>query len=72
MGYLAENGANRTLMKNDPKAWDQLMRRAIMYGTVMASFTIQDFSIGRLKTLTREEVMLRKEHLLKMTSIGAF
>jgi len=38
----------------------------------MASFTIQDFSIGRLKTLTREEVMLRKEHLLKMTSIGAF
>jgi hypothetical protein len=60
------------MMKNDPKTWDQLMRSAIIYGTVMASFTIQDFSIDRLKTLTREEVMSRKERLMKMMSIGAF
>jgi sugar/nucleoside kinase (ribokinase family) len=72
VGYLAESGASRDLMKNDPKAWDQLMRRAIVYGTVMASFTIQDFSIKRLQTLTREEVMHRKEKFMKMTSVGAF
>jgi sugar/nucleoside kinase (ribokinase family) len=72
MGYLAESGANRKMIKDDPKAWDQLMRRAIVYGTVMASFTIQDFSIARLKTLTREEVMLRKEQFVKMMSIGTF
>jgi sugar/nucleoside kinase (ribokinase family) len=69
VGYLAENGGSRAMMKNDPKAWDQLMRLAIIYGTVMASFTIQDFSIGRLKKLTREEVMHRKEHFVKMLSV---
>ncbi len=70
VGYLAENGANRDLMKTDPSAWDQLLRRAVIYGTVMASFTIQDFSIGRLKTLSRDELMLRREKLMKMMSIG--
>jgi sugar/nucleoside kinase (ribokinase family) len=72
VGYLAENGASRELIKKDPKAWDQLMRRAIIYGTVMASFTIQDFSINSLKKLTREDVMLRKERFVKMMSIGSF
>lgn len=72
VGYLSENGGSRDMMKNDAKTWDQLMRRAIIYGTVMASFTIQDFSIDRLKTLTRDEVMSRKERLMKMMSIGAF
>jgi sugar/nucleoside kinase (ribokinase family) len=70
VGYLAENGASRSMIKNDPAAWDQLIRRAIVYGTVMASFTIQDFSIGRLKTLTKEELMHRKEKLMKMMSVG--
>lgn len=72
VGYLAESGAGRKMIKEDPKAWDQLVRRAVVYGTVMASFTIQDFSIGRLKTLTREELMHRKERFLKMLSIGQF
>jgi sugar/nucleoside kinase (ribokinase family) len=70
VGYLAQNGASREMMKKEPIAWDQLVRRAIIYGTVMASFTIQDFSIGRLKTLTKEELMLRKERLLKMMSFS--
>ena len=70
VGFLAENGANRDMMKNNPTGWDQLLRRAIVHGTVMASFTIQDFSIGRLKTLTKEELIVRKEKLLKMMSLG--
>jgi sugar/nucleoside kinase (ribokinase family) len=70
VGYLTANGASRAMMKKDPSAWDQLIRRAIIFGTVMASFTIQDFSIGRLKTLTKEELMLRKERFIKMMSFS--
>ena len=71
IGFLTANGANRAMMKDDPHAWDQLLRRAVVYGTVMASFTIQDFSVKRLMTLTLEEVMHRKEKLMKMMSVGA-
>ncbi len=71
VGYLAENGGSRTMIRDNPSAWDQLLRRAIIYGTVMASFTIQDFSINRLKTLTKEELMHRKEKFMKMISLGA-
>lgn len=71
IGFLAENGATRSMMKQEPKAWDHLLRRAIVYGTVMASFTIEEFSIGRLKTLKRDEVMRRKEKLLRMMSLGS-
>jgi sugar/nucleoside kinase (ribokinase family) len=70
VGYLAENGAKRDMMKQDPNGWDQLLRRAVVYGTVMASFTIQDFSIGRLKTLSREELMHRREKFMKMMSVS--
>ena len=70
VGFLAENGAKRDMMKQDPNGWDQLLRRAVVYGTVMASFTIQDFSIGRLKTLSREELMHRREKFMKMMSVS--
>ena len=70
VGFLAEHGANRKMIKEDPAAWDELLRRAVIQGTVMASFTIQDFSIGRLKTLTREEITHRKHKLMKMLSVN--
>lgn len=70
VGYLTANGANRDQMKKDPVGWDQLLRRAIINGTVMASFTIQDFSIGRLKSLTKEDLQIRKEKLMRMMSLG--
>ena len=71
VGFLTENGGTREMIKKDPGAWDQLLRRAVVYGTVMASFTIQDFSVGRLKTLTKDELMHRKEKLMRMMSVGA-
>ena len=70
VGYLAQNGVNRSMVKKDPATWEQLIRRAVIYGTVMASFTIQEFSVGRLKTLTKEELMMRKEKFIKMISFG--
>jgi len=32
------------------------MRRAIVHGSVIASFAVEDFSLNRLKALTREEI----------------
>jgi sugar/nucleoside kinase (ribokinase family) len=51
MGYLArsENLDGTTI------------RRAIVYGSVMASFTVEDFSLNRLARLTAEEIRQRYE-----------
>ena len=49
MGYLSSQG----------KVDRQTVRRAIVYGSVMASFTVEDFSLDRLKRLTPEDVQRR-------------
>jgi sugar/nucleoside kinase (ribokinase family) len=46
MGYLAAQG----------RADAATMRRAVVYGSVMASFTVQDFSLNRLTRLTPAEL----------------
>ncbi len=43
------------------------LRRAVVHGTVVASFTVQDFSIDRLRSLTREELQARYENLRQLT-----
>jgi sugar/nucleoside kinase (ribokinase family) len=32
------------------------MRRAVVHGSVLASFNVEDFSLARMRTLTREEI----------------
>ena len=49
MGYLASQS---TLDRN-------AMRRAMVYGSVMASFTVEDFSLDRLRRLTQDEIAQR-------------
>ncbi len=44
------------------------LRRAVIYGTIIASFTVEDFSFSRLKGLPREEVEKRVEAFREMTS----
>lgn len=46
LGYLCEQG------NSEPHT----LRNALVRGTVAASFTIEDFSLGRVKDLTRAEV----------------
>ena len=46
MGYLASTG----------DLSEKSVRRAIVYGSVMASFTVEDFSLNRLKALRHEEI----------------
>jgi sugar/nucleoside kinase (ribokinase family) len=43
------------------------MRRAVIYGSVMASFNVEDFSLGRLKTLTYDEVEKRFASFKQLT-----
>jgi sugar/nucleoside kinase (ribokinase family) len=49
MGYLA----------GEERVDEAAMRRAMVYGSVMASFTVEDFSLNRLLRLTREELTER-------------
>jgi len=46
MGYLASQG----------RADGAAMRRALVYGSVMASFTVEDFSLNRLTRLRAEDI----------------
>ena len=43
------------------------MRRAMVFGSVMASFAVEDFSLGRLSRLTEEEVRERYRAFSRMT-----
>ena len=56
MGYLAYKGQNDT----------QTLRCAMVRGTIAASFTIEDFSLGRVKDLTRGEIDRRVEEFVSM------
>ena len=57
MGYLAGAG-----QKNDAA-----LRRAMVYGSVMGSFTVEKFGLDRLRSLKRTEIHARARHFLKLT-----
>jgi sugar/nucleoside kinase (ribokinase family) len=69
MGYLAEQGADREMSRNDPVAYDRILRRAVLAGCTMASFTVQDFSLHRLMRLEVGELVERQHALLQMISL---
>ncbi len=47
---------------------DMEIRRAAVYGSVLASFVIEDFGINRFKTLTMEEIKDRFERFRKLVT----
>ncbi len=57
MGYLAGAGD-----KNDAS-----LRRAMVYGSVMGSFTVEKFGLDRLRMLKRSEIHARARHFSKLT-----
>jgi sugar/nucleoside kinase (ribokinase family) len=57
MGYLASAGDKS----------DASLRRAMVYGSVMGSFTVEKFGLDRLKTLKRSEIHARARHFAKLT-----
>lgn len=49
-----------------PTADENAFRMAVAHGTVMASFTVEDFSLDRLKKLTRADIDNRLAEYLRM------
>jgi sugar/nucleoside kinase (ribokinase family) len=45
------------------------LRRAIVYGSVMASFVVEDFGLGRLRTLTPDLIEHRYRQFVSLTDI---
>lgn len=57
-GYLASQGGNPTFAE---------LRRAMIYGSVLASFCVEAFSLERLRTLQRDEITERYNAFLAMS-----
>lgn len=58
MGYLAQKG------NFEPKT----LKEAMAYGTLVASFTVEDFSLDRLRQIERDDLERRMEEYRKMLS----
>jgi sugar/nucleoside kinase (ribokinase family) len=43
------------------------LRKAVVHGSVLASFNIEDFSLGRMRTLTRDEIDNRYHEFRRIT-----
>jgi sugar/nucleoside kinase (ribokinase family) len=61
MGYLASAG----------EVNDCNLRRALIYGSVMASFAVEEFGLARLLRLTRREIEARFSEFKNMTHFEA-
>ncbi|MCM8773240.1 MAG: PfkB family carbohydrate kinase, partial [Candidatus Omnitrophica bacterium] len=59
MGYLAsKNRLNESIFKE-----------SLIYGTIMASFTVEDFSLNRLLSIKKADISKRIKEFKKLTSI---
>jgi sugar/nucleoside kinase (ribokinase family) len=43
------------------------VRKSIVYGSVVASFVVEDFSLNRLRTLTRDDIERRYRQFVSLT-----
>lgn len=57
LGYLAQHGDLSMAH----------LRRALVYGSVVASFTVEDFSVTRLASVTRDEIQQRYREFREFT-----
>ena len=58
LGYLATAGAGR-----------EALRKAIIYGSVMGSFAVEEFGTRRIQAVTRDEIETRARAILDMLSV---
>ncbi len=59
-GFLGSLAASRDLTPAG-------IRKAMIYGSVVASFTVEDFSVNRLLSVTREEIAERYDQFKRLT-----
>lgn len=69
MGFLAEAGADRSWLKSNPTHFRKVLKRGVLAGCAMASFTVEDFGLGRLIALKKEDLVDRQGKLMKMLSL---
>ncbi|MFH1380814.1 MAG: PfkB family carbohydrate kinase, partial [Candidatus Omnitrophota bacterium] len=58
MGYLAASRGNS----------QNALRKAIVYGSVMATFAVEDFSLRRLGSVTKKDIARRFNKFKKLTN----
>jgi sugar/nucleoside kinase (ribokinase family) len=63
MGYLASVGA-------DAARDDDELRRAMTYGSVLASFNVEDFGTERVARLTEDEIVERYDEFRQITRLS--
>jgi len=63
-GSLAQEGG----LRGTPFRWRPHLRRAMVRGTVLASFTVEEFSFDRLRRLSEKEIEERVQRLREMVS----
>jgi sugar/nucleoside kinase (ribokinase family) len=63
VGYIAANGG-------DGEIRDELLRGAMAYATVLASFNVEEFGTDRLQRLGREEIGARLQELRAITQFS--
>src|SRR6478609_9204940 len=63
VGYIAAH--------SDDERSDDLLRRAMAYGTAMASFNVQEFGTERVQRLTPDEIAERVAELQRITTFQA-
>jgi sugar/nucleoside kinase (ribokinase family) len=56
IGFLAQSGIN-----------EENLRKAVVIGSVIASFCVEDFGLSRLEKLTKEDIMRRVEKFRNLT-----
>jgi len=61
-------GVMGALAQADAVDW-RLLKRALLYGTVIASFCVENFGTTRHETLTRGEVETRMQQLQEMITL---
>ena len=58
MGYIAQCG----------RFDDLTLRKAIVYGTVMATFAVENFSLNRLASVTKKDIVKRLKAFYRLTA----
>jgi sugar/nucleoside kinase (ribokinase family) len=66
VGYIAAHPESG----DDGRPSDQLLRRAMAYATVLASFNVEEFGTERVERLTKEEIAARLTELHAITQFS--
>lgn len=62
MGFLTSK------LNNSKNLTEKLLRQAVIFGTVLASFCVEDFSVNKLLKITKKDIITRYRKIKEITS----